>query len=230
MARNTIICELKKISKLEIEDIIKHTVRFLIQFTKFVGVQHKDKIYEELPNSRSQKEDFKKNEMKYECMIDYGEVHECDLDRKIKRKQMRGGARFVWKFCCASQEEIKDVYDRFETENEDSEENTHIFPPVIDYLIGLETVDPKIPFYNGKINLINESGFNDDHRGSDHNMFNLSYCDDVTLSDPTLDEFVCALYQIKSHKYDKWYELYTDSKVEINGNDLVIKTSFDHGS
>lgn len=90
------------------------------------------------------------------------------------------------------------------------------------------------------LTLHNTSGFNDDHRGSDHFMYTMPYHSQVTLKNPTLGEFIDALYLIKSHKVDLWYELFCQAKINVNSfdeidvddkaNKLEIKLIFDHGS
>jgi hypothetical protein len=82
--------------------------------------------------------------------------------------------------------------------------------------------------------IVNTSGKNDDHRGSDHFEYKIPYVDKVRLINPTLKELIYNLYFIKSHKCDKWYELYCDtefSSKKYKYNDVyTINIVFDHGS
>lgn len=95
--------------------------------------------------------------------------------------------------------------------------------------------------------LINVSGTNYDHRGSDHFQYSLPFSTEYRIYNPTFKDFVNALYMIKSHKADKWYELYSNCQVQSlkspgtklsiddidknsESNEFIIKLSFDHGS
>ena len=83
------------------------------------------------------------------------------------------------------------------------------------------------------VTLVNESGINDDHRGSTHCRLFLPYEGDIELKLPiTLLQYMDACYRIKSHKWDKWYELYHNISVETAylSNDIRIVVSFNHGS
>ena len=111
---------------------------------------------------------------------------------------------------------------------------------LIDYGKNPKGIEEKLFKNTTYLKLINMSGFNDDHRGSDHFMYKMPYSESVTLKNPTLGEFVDALYLIKSHKVDLWYELFCQAKININSfdeidvddqeNKLEIKLIFDHGS
>jgi hypothetical protein len=89
--------------------------------------------------------------------------------------------------------------------------------------------DDKI-FYHGKIIFINESGWNDDHRGSDHTLIDCDYDASPTLVDPTFSDIMNALYVLKSHKWDTWYELFCEAKVIDTIDGIKIMLGFDHGS
>jgi hypothetical protein len=81
------------------------------------------------------------------------------------------------------------------------------------------------------ITLINRDGFNKDHRGSDHTAIALDFHESYDLEENNLESLVDALYRIKSHKFDKWYELYTGvSEINIQHNTVEIVVTFDHGS
>ncbi|XWV26904.1 hypothetical protein QJ857_gp0146 [Tupanvirus soda lake] len=86
-----------------------------------------------------------------------------------------------------------------------------------------------------KIIIHNESGFNGDHRGSDHTKICLNFEPNVTLEPVdnkiAFKDFVKACFDIKSHKFDFWYELYCGVK-NMNETDdsYIISVCFDHGS
>lgn len=92
----------------------------------------------------------------------------------------------------------------------------------------------------------NKVGINNDHRGSDHLMFDgnspklkknvgLPFTVSKKLENPCLKQFIDSLYLIKSHKFDKWYEMFTDVGVSKSTDDnekihFDVYIDFDHGS
>lgn len=93
--------------------------------------------------------------------------------------------------------------------------------------------DPYKTQLNGyeRIVLENMNGENMDHRGSDHCKVNLAFYDSYDIVLPiTLYEFMKACYRIKSHKYDKWYELYCGADVSEEGEVIYVSVIYDHGS
>lgn len=79
--------------------------------------------------------------------------------------------------------------------------------------------------------LTNKDGYNEDHRGSDHCKVKLDFHKTYKVKCPiNLEDFFKALYRMKSHKWDSWYELYIDSIITLNHNTLCIDLHFDHGS
>jgi hypothetical protein len=81
-----------------------------------------------------------------------------------------------------------------------------------------------------KVVLRNLSGFNDDHRGSNHTKIELDFHPEYELPNNTQAAFIEGLYRIKSHKFDKWYELYSRCTVRLVGSVIVVSLTFDHGS
>jgi hypothetical protein len=45
-----------------------------------------------------------------------------------------------------------------------------------------------------------------------------------------LYELILTNTNLKSHKFDKWYELYCGAKCKKIGNKIQINLEFDHGS
>lgn len=79
------------------------------------------------------------------------------------------------------------------------------------------------------LTLRNMRGYNVDHRGSNHCQIQLPWLEQIKIALPiNLHDFFAALYKTKSHKWDKWYELYSGFKLDLNRN--LIKLNFDHGS
>lgn len=95
----------------------------------------------------------------------------------------------------------------------------HIDPSQIT-LVGYETLI-----------LENDNGINDDHRGSNHCQVDLEFYDEYKMKLPiSLMDFMKGCYRIKSHKWDKWYELYCGGTVDMESKSITLTTSFDHGS
>lgn len=78
----------------------------------------------------------------------------------------------------------------------------------------------------------NLSGFNNDHRGSDHIPLSLPWEYHVHMdSTVTLGELTDTAYLIKSHKFDKWYELYVGvGSIDKSKHFIEVGVNFDHGS
>lgn len=80
----------------------------------------------------------------------------------------------------------------------------------------------------------NLSGENLDHSGSTHCKLDNLYESEVELTLPcTLDQLAQALFKIKSHKWDKWYELFTGAEIGFSSTDtgiIDLCIQFDHGS
>jgi len=81
--------------------------------------------------------------------------------------------------------------------------------------------------------LRNISGYNVDHRGSDHCPVALPFYTTLVIKGPlTLEELATAFSKLKSHKWDYNYEMYCDCEVKTcgPGKNLDIALTFDHGS
>lgn len=77
------------------------------------------------------------------------------------------------------------------------------------------------------IRVYNMSGENFDHQGSTHCQLDVGMEENIELALPcSLLELAEALFRIKSHKWDKWYEMYGHAHVQ----DGTLFVSFDHGS
>jgi hypothetical protein len=85
---------------------------------------------------------------------------------------------------------------------------------------------------NYDVIITNKTGFNDDYRGLSHTLIELPFLTKINLGKKfTLEDLIISNTNLKSHKFDYWYELYTgsSSKVKNNGS-IVIELKFDHGS
>jgi hypothetical protein len=86
-----------------------------------------------------------------------------------------------------------------------------------------------------KIVIRNQRGFNYDHRGSDHTKIKLGFGTKIVLTPIdekiSFEKFIRACFDIKSHKFDFWYELYCGiHKVIEHDNSIEVFVNFDHGS
>lgn len=92
----------------------------------------------------------------------------------------------------------------------------------------------KIKFISGSdIVIKNNSGFNNDHRGLNHTLIKLPFLTKINLGKKfTLKDLIMSNSNLKSHKFDYWYELYTGCKVKKNekSNTVSIVLKYDHGS
>ena len=134
---------------------------------------------------------------------------------------------------------VKYVIKPYDDENEVPElvpiDCNRTFPPLY---YDPKFADELVKYDSHKILLIgyttmkirNISGFNSDHRGSDHCQIFLKFYDKFVIHGPiTLDKFIDVSYKIKSHKFDNWYEFFWGIYVTKNNNDLSVSVQFDHG-
>ncbi len=89
---------------------------------------------------------------------------------------------------------------------------------------------------NSNIIITNKTGFNNDHRGLSHTLIELPFLTKINLGKEfTLEDLIISNTNLKSHKFDYWYELYTgctikNNKKAKNNKSVVIELKFDHGS
>ena len=77
----------------------------------------------------------------------------------------------------------------------------------------------------------NDCGKNKDHRGSNHCNIYLPMHDKVVMTKfATLYDLAIAYYRLKSHKWDRWYELFSYAMPVRKKNDIIVNLVFDHGS
>lgn len=82
-----------------------------------------------------------------------------------------------------------------------------------------------------RIKFVNNDGFNHGHRGSDHTKIKLPFLSEVELDKEfSLYELILTNTNLKSHKFDKWYELYCGAKCKKINNKIIVNLDFDHGS
>lgn len=84
---------------------------------------------------------------------------------------------------------------------------------------------------NIDIIISNKSGFNHDYRGLSHTLIELPFLTEINLGKKfTLEDLIIANSNLKSHKFDYWYELYIDCLCENKNNSVRVQLKFDHGS
>jgi hypothetical protein len=83
-----------------------------------------------------------------------------------------------------------------------------------------------------RIHISNDAGFNEDSRGSNNVRHKLKFSDTIDLPcNHTLYDLGNCLYTMKSHKFDRWYELWMpDIDVEHHKEFNDVTIDFDHGS
>ncbi len=84
-----------------------------------------------------------------------------------------------------------------------------------------------------KLSIFNVAGLNHDSRGRTKADKWFDYYGRVTLEDANgvnLAKLTEALYKIKSHKFDFWYELCGSCTIYENVGDVRLDVDFDHGS
>eukprot|EP01084_Bolivina_argentea_P203953 348254_1 len=96
--------------------------------------------------------------------------------------------------------------------------------------------------YNRKYDIcfVNPDGINDDHRGADHCKIHLPFHGTQLIKKNQTVSFrnlVDIYFKSKSHKFDFWYELYSDCRVKMchstydeQNSYMEITFSYDHGS
>jgi hypothetical protein len=102
----------------------------------------------------------------------------------------------------------------------------------------LETlVDPltlKLPF--SKWTLINDQGINNDSRGSHPIDWAFAFQSEITIQREdghplTLGDIAQRFPWIRSHKLDRWYEMFSGiQNIEIDGDEIRVHVAMDHGS
>ncbi len=242
----TIIDELQKLTAYNADNILKYMVRVIMSSTRFIGAENNKVVYKELPNLWETRNYTLTDRLKTQCDPFYELISvnnnftkdeeekrcsgydECNIKYNII--EPKEDIRLLWEFDNESYERVIKYLDQY-YEDEDNE-NYMKFKSnaVTNYLKKFDNIDTNKLFFNGILKINNTSGFNDDHRGSDHCELKLPFVDNIVLEDPTLYDFVSALYKLKSHKFDKWYELYTNCKVTEIDNGYRIDLEFDHGS
>lgn len=198
------------------EDIIKLT-KIIFKNQKLQYVIYDDKIYFERVNLWSSKnvdkkcpcledKDGEKGYWKCNYKYNYYAIYD-DSIRPTKEK--------IYVF---------DFNDKFLSEKDYDDEDKELKE------FFLKRILPNKEKITIKENLIfqNKDGINRDHRGSTHCQLELEFIPIITIKKGTysFDEISNLLWNLKSHKFENWYELFCDC--EYKNNKFIL--DFDHGS
>ena len=213
--KNSIIEELKGFG-LNTNEAFNLLVKVIFDSTEFRGAKHNGTMYNELPNpwgnSCSEKVD-----KKYCCESDhsfaeYYENAECAMDSLERVSADFSDMEFCW--------EWSGIEVEYDGENAEK---------ITEYLQELADKEQQVVI-DSVVGMSNYMGANDDHRGSDHCLLVLPFTSKTQAKAPTLREFISRLYLLKSHKFDKWYEMYCGLSVNELEYTCELDLSFDHGS
>jgi len=208
----TLLDELRKELGVNYEQALRAMVRLVYNGVDIHGIRYKGKLYRELPNTWAYRNDFTPEEMKFEC----DGYEYCDCQLEIDRIYVNSSdIEFEWSWGDCDNEYIKDD---LELEEVDLGSWFIKLPKRMDEIL-----------FPGTIHVVNDCGENTDHRGSDHCQLWIPF-ENSELTDPTLGEFLKALFLAKSHHFDKWYELYCGIKLSHKEGEWVANLEFDHGS
>ena len=160
--------------------------------------------------------------------------YECECKLKLNRIKVNSNEiKYVF------EGKFKFDANRFNEDYDDDEDddNNILKSSIKDIMLLIEKTNKKIPISNIKfvldkcVNLQNVNGFNKDHRGLDHMIIELPFESKIKLGKEfTLEEIITTIYNLKSHKFDYWYELFCDTKIKIDNDRIDVCLSFDHGS
>ena len=204
--------------KLQTENDVNCLIKSLYESSDIDHITYQGKKYYETSNSWGGRSDC-------EGRSDYDPDVECDgynseecIYNEIDRIEVENedDVKYVMRMSEYLTDEC--IYDEINNDND-------IFRQIFDYsykviLSGYES----IIFENIR-------GINEDHRGSTHCKIDIPYHADYTIDLPCdLETFADAIYKVKSHKWDNWYELYSSCTIDVDDNLLHVYLDFDHGS
>lgn len=115
---------------------------------------------------------------------------------------------------------------------EDNSRSYDGYMKLLDYLDGYDIDEIFIEKYH-RLRIENISGYNHDHRGCNHCPLHLAQYDSVTVPSPVgLDDLIQIFYKLKSHKFERSYEMFCGCESSKNTREglIVAKLNFDHGS
>lgn len=189
------------------EAAIRLLVQHLYDSTSCTGGMYRGESYPELPNPwgpRGSEED------KDACTDTSSDPDHCPTQGRAIAPENASEVTLTWEWGLPLYVKPKD----------------RCLLPLLEKLTEL----PDVPFLSKALLITNYSGWNSDHRGSDHCALALPMSTRVSLNAPTLSQVIRALYAVKSHKFDRWYELYAGCTVTESEHRITLQLDFDHGS
>jgi len=130
-----------------------------------------------------------------------------------------------------------ELEDKWEDKSEDESKNPsdkNEFKQLFEFIdanINAYGIDHLFFISKKDVFILNNRGYNHDHRGSDHTAILLEFKSEVNLkSFFSMHQLIDASYLIKSHKFEHWYELFCGVEVEQKKDRIECQTDFDHGS
>jgi hypothetical protein len=229
--------DLTEQSNRTIQILFDHIIRYIYKLAQIRFIKYNSKLYFQMtnkwnggiPKNISQEE---KELLGHEdCSCDGYWDDECKLLNK------------KWKKTNPSSSELEYIYNYDEGALKVVCQDIHksikiplkkIHNFIFDLKSNPETQVSSIKFLVSKPLIItNPNGINTDHRGSNHTKLILPFVSNVTLGEKfTFKDLINTMYQIKSHKFDYWYEFYCAVIISSKKNspDIKINVSYDHGS
>lgn len=175
---------------------------------------------------------------------------ECDNNRYCKKNVESNEIEYVYSGTFNLYELYDEDYDDYDDydDNDFDSEDEEIYNSKDKQLLKITNKKPneiisqisklnlfqtnEIKFISNKnIKIINRNGFNKDHRGSDHTLLKLPFVSEVDLGKEfTLYDLLVSNSNLKSHKFENWYELYCGTDSIQTNNSIIVRLNFDHGS
>lgn len=162
----------------------------------------------------------------------YSSCDNCyNYDRK---KASLNNIKYIYSgnFKLDDEDDADDADDADDDENNDENNNLIDTNNFLNQITKLNLEPEQIKFTtNKKIKIINKCGFNDDHRGSNHTLIELPFVSEISLDNEfTLYDLLVSNTNLKSHKFDNWYEMYCLASCSEKSDTIIVKLEFDHGS
>ena len=218
----SIVSQLATITNTSEVNIIEQLVPLLYENTLCVGGQSENITYKELPNIYSNRNDFTAAEKKLKCT---GKLR-CRIRKKIN-KIVYDDIKLLWDFLYYDKKTKEVCFDCLSKKS---------YPKLLsnkamNFMKNFESMRNDV-FCDGsmRVRLIESDNTMHEHLGSNHCLISLPHESEIIFIDPTLNEFVCALYLIKTKKFNNQYETYSGCKISKSKfNDRVdVDVSFNY--
>lgn len=208
------VINLKEYANDELKSILHDLIKFCYNTTEIRYVTYKDRKYYNSTNQwYDRKEEPGDENRDYDPNMECENYDsDCDFDKIYPKKSDK--VQYIIE------------YNKKLTNWNDDYVNTDLIRKILH-------IGPEKVLLTGLdfISVDNHRGVNPDHRGSDHCKIYLECYDTFRMGCPIdLLTFANNLYRIKSHKWDKWYELFCGVVLINNKDSLRIIMEFDHGS